>query len=142
MPHTKKRPGAAKRVRPTRDTWLAVLQRANHHCEWNEGGEACGLREDGIDPVGGGTVKLTADHKRPHSVDPGTDPNDPAQWQALCGRHQVIKKNYWDSGTGKLNAYAVMQAASRSEKWAVFVFLLEHFGYRIDEEGEIVKRGS
>ena len=142
MPHTEKRASAAKRVTPTRNTWSAVLERAEHRCEWNEGGQVCGLGEGDIDPIGGGTVKLTADHKRPHAVDPSTDPGDPSQWQALCGRHQVMKKNYWDSSTGKLNAYAVIQAASRSDKWTVFVFLLEHFGYYIDGDGTILRRSN
>jgi len=142
MPHTGKRSGASKRVRPTDATWLKVLERANYSCEWNEAGQPCGLAQGEEDPVGGGTVKLTADHKRPHSVDPSSDPTDPRQWQALCGRHQVVKKNYWDNQTGKLNVYAVVQAASRREKQEVFDFLLEHFGYVRMDDGTIVKKGE
>jgi hypothetical protein len=142
MPHTEKRPNAAKRVKPTNSTWQAVLERADHRCEWTEGGQVCGLKDGDVDPIGGGTVKLTADHKQPHAINPGTDPNDPDQWQALCGRHQVMKKNYWDSSTGKVNAYAVVQAASRSDKWAVLLFLLEHFGYRMNEDGTIDRVGN
>jgi len=49
---------------------------------------------------GGGRVKLTPDHKNPHSLNSEADPSNLNQWQALCGRHQVTKKNYWDSNTG------------------------------------------
>jgi hypothetical protein len=140
MPHTDKRAGAAKRIKPTDATWLAVLERAKYSCEWSEGGEICGLAQGAQDPVGGGTVILTADHKRPHSIDPNSDPKDPDQWQALCGRHQVVKKNYWDSQTGKMNVYAVVQAASRNEKQEVFNFLLEHFGYIQMDDGIIVTK--
>jgi hypothetical protein len=50
---------AARRVRPTRWTWSAVLKRACGCCEWKEGGTPCGLRDGDGDPIGGGTVKLT-----------------------------------------------------------------------------------
>lgn len=139
MPHTRKRLTAARRVKPTRQTWQRVLERADHRCEWLEGGQKCGLREGDSDPVGGGRVKLTPDHKRPHSVDPDADPKDPSQWQALCGRHQVVKKNYWDTVTGRLNTYAVVQAAPETEKRAVFLFLLEYFGYALEADGTIRK---
>ena len=140
MPHTDRRLSVGKRVKPRGHTWLAVLKRAKNRCEWNEGGNKCGLAEGETDRVGGGTVRLTADHKRPHSVDPASDPDDPKQWQALCGRHQVIKKNYWDNQTGKLNVYAVVQAAPRKDKEEVFKFLLDHFGYVRAANGTIVKR--
>ncbi len=73
-------------------------------------------------------------------MDPDADPKDPRQWQALCGRHQVVKKNYWDSMTGKLNTYAVVQAAPETEKRAVFLFLLEYFGYALESDSSIRKR--
>lgn len=139
MPHTKKRLTVARRVKPTQQTWQQVLERADHRCEWLEGGQKCGLPEGDSDPIGGGRVKLTPDHKRPHSVDPEADPKDPSQWQALCGRHQVVKKNYWDSMTGKLNTYAVVQAAPETEKRAVFLFLLGYFGYALEADGSISK---
>lgn len=142
MPHIEKRATASKRVKPTDATWLKVLERANYHCEWNEGGASCGLAQGDKDPVGGGTVRLTADHKQPHSINPSSDPTDPEQWQALCGRHQVVKKNYWDNQTGKLNVYAVVQAAPRKDKEEVFNFLLEHFGYRRVDENTLVKEGK
>lgn len=125
MDSAEKRPIAGKRVRPTPQTWAAVLKLADNKCAWQEG---CGLQSGDIDPIGGGTVKLTPDHLVPHSVDPASDPNDPSRWQPLCGRHQVVKKNYWDNLTGKVNMYAVVQAASSEEKWAVYEFLKRFFG--------------
>jgi hypothetical protein len=130
---------AAKRTRPTPDTWKAVLKRAGNCCEWKEGGIACGLHNGATDPIGGGTVKLTPDHKTPHSIDPNSDPNDPDQWQALCGRHQVTKRNYWDSSTGKLNAVAIVQAAAEKEKDVIFGMLLEYYGFTRDKDGNIKK---
>lgn len=142
MPSIEKRPGVGKRVKPTDATWRHVLERAGYKCEWNEAGERCGLTQGVKDPVGGGTIRLTPDHKLPHSINPKADPTDPDQWQALCGRHQVVKKNYWDSQTGKLNVYAVVQAAPRKEKEQVFEFLLEHFGYSRLSDGTIIKKGK
>jgi hypothetical protein len=139
MPHVEKRLAVAKRVKPSRQTWQQVLERADHHCEWLEGGQKCGLQEGDSDPIGGGRVRLTPDHKRPHSVDPEADPMDASQWQALCGRHQVVKKNYWDNLTGKLNTYAVVEAAPESEKRSVFLFLLDYFGYALQSDGSITK---
>jgi hypothetical protein len=51
-----------------------------------------------------------------------------------------MKKNYWDSLTGKVNTYAVVQAAPEGEKRAVFRFLLEYFGYSIGKAGKIAKK--
>ena len=99
----------------------------------------CGLREGEVDPVGGGRVKLTPDHKMPHSVNPDSDPNDPSRWQALCGRHQVVKKNYWDNMTGKLNVYAIIQSAPREAKVIAFKFLLDYFGYILHDDGAITR---
>ncbi len=133
MPDATKREAASKRLKPTSATWTAVLARAGTACEWFEAGERCGLHDGDLDPVGGGTVRLTPDHKKPHSVNPATDPDDPAQWQALCGRHQVVKKNYWDNTTGKLNAYAVVQAARDKEKKEILQFLLDYFGVKVSK---------
>jgi hypothetical protein len=137
MPSSERRQTAGKRERPDKETWEAVLQRANNACEWTEGNEICGLKEGEIDSVGGGRVKLTPDHKNPHSINPDTDTKDVNQWQALCGRHQVMKKNYWDTNTGKMNVYAIIQSATNNEKEIVFKFLLDYFGYIQDEEGNI-----
>ena len=123
MPNTNRRAAAAKRVRPDTATWSQVLERAKHACEWAEDGQVCKLSEGGIDPVGGGTVRLQADHRTPHSVDANTDPSSVDSWGALCGRHQVTKRNYWDDTTGKLNILAILQSASRADKELAYQFL-------------------
>lgn len=125
---TVKRITAGKRIKIHPRTWKQVLERAQHRCEWRDGSEDCGLKEGAIDPVGGGTVRLTPDHKTPHATNPATDPNDPDAWQALCGRHQVVKKNFWDHTTGKLNAYAIVQAATEDVKRQIYDFLHAYFG--------------
>ena len=127
MPSARKRKLAGKRVKIHHDTWQEVLHRADYKCQWREGTETCGLRNGDIDPIGGGTVKLTPDHKRPHAIDPAADPKNPDAWQALCGRHQVVKKNYWDDTAGWLNVYAIVQAASEPEKRRVYEFLKKYF---------------
>jgi hypothetical protein len=123
-----KRSTASKRVRPSKQCWQAVLKRAKNSCEWGEDGTVCGLHEGEVDPIGGGTVKLTPDHVKPHSVDPNSDPENPKQWQALCGRHQVMKKNFWDGTTGKVNIIAILQAASAKQKQEAYDFLKQFFG--------------
>ena len=129
-----KRKSAGKRIMPTKSTWEAVLMNAKHRCEWQEGGTICGLRNGDIDPIGGGTVQLTPDHIQPHSVNPNVDPIDPNQWQALCGRHQVTKKNFWDSSSVKINTIAILQALSHNQKKLALKFLLEYFGYELKNE--------
>lgn len=129
LPDKKRRPMAAKRVRPTAATWSEVLDLAWNACQWeNAPGVRCGLREGEIDPIGGGMVRLTPDHLTPHEIDPTSDANDVTHWRALCGRHQVIKKNFWDDRTGKINVYAIVQAASADDKRRVYDFLKEYFG--------------
>jgi hypothetical protein len=142
MPSPDKRVQAGKRIMPTKETWSKVLKRAKNACEWSEDGIRCGLKDGMIDNIGGGKVKLTADHRNPHSLNPSSDPNNPNQWQALCARHQVMKKNYWDNSTGKMNIYAIIQSATRSEKKIVFKFLLDYFGYVMDKKGKISKFDS
>lgn len=139
MPNIEKRTGASKRVRPDLDTWNEILRRSNNCCEWNEGGELCALKEGDIDPIGGGTVKLTPDHINPHSVNPNSDPHDPGQWRSLCGRHQVVKKNFWDSNSGKLNIDAIIQAIPVNDKKRALDILLQYFGYEINESNKIKK---
>lgn len=131
MPHIERRDSAGKRVLPTATCWSAVVDRAGGCCEWTEDGQRCGLAQDVIDPVGGGTVKLTPDHVTPHSINPNTDTSDPKQWLALCGRHQVMKKNYWDSGTGKINLQGILQSVGEKQKHEALGFLLTYFGYEI-----------
>lgn len=128
MPTSERRPRIGRRVRPSPNTWQSVLEVADYGCTWEEGGQVCGLRDGDVDPVGGGTIRLTPDHKQPHSLNPDTDPNDSDKWQPLCGRHQVMKRNYWDDETGRLNVYAIVQAASESEKRHVYEFLKSYFG--------------
>jgi hypothetical protein len=125
---TDRREIAGKRVRPSTACWARVLKRAKERCEWSQDGQLCGLQNGAVDPIGGGTVKLTPDHVRPHSVDPNSDPEDPDQWQALCGRHQVMKKNFWDTSSGKLNLIAILQAAGAGQKKEAFEFLKRFFG--------------
>ncbi|MDE0611439.1 MAG: restriction endonuclease [Gammaproteobacteria bacterium] len=132
MPNSERRNTASKRTRPTRKTWEKVLETANYQCAWEEQGIVCGLKDKEIDPVGGGTVKLTPDHKQPHAVHASIDPNDPDKWQPLCGRHQVMKKNYWDDETGWLNVMAIVQSASEEQKQQVFGFLKEYFKGKLD----------
>ena len=127
MPTADKRANAQRRVTIDKRTWRVVLKNADYRCEWNDAGETCGLREGDVDPVGGGTVKLTPDHKTPHASGVLADPKNPLHWQALCPRHQVVKKNFWDHTTGRLNVYAVIQAASEREKREVYGFLKRYF---------------
>ena len=134
MPTAERRKAASARIKPTARTWQLVLKAANYRCAWKEGSKICGLRDGDIDPIGGGTVRLTPDHKQPHSLNPDTDPDDPNKWQPLCGRHQVVKKNYWDHETGWLNVYAIVQAASEAEKRGVYEFLKDYFGERNKED--------
>ena len=129
MPSAAKRPALNKRVKPTPAAWKSVLERADFKCEWTDAAERCDLADGDIDPVGGGTVRLTPDHRRPHSSADPVNPSDSADWQALCGRHQVMKKNFWDDSGGKLklNAVAIVQAASVDDKRQVFLMLKEFF---------------
>ena len=127
MPDSTKRKSAGARVRPTVTTWAAVLKIHGYRCAWNVGGDACGLKQGDVDPVGGGRVRLTPDHRRPHSIDATVDKTDANAWQPLCSRHQVVKKNYWDDATGWLNVYGIVQAASTKEKREVYDFLRKYF---------------
>ena len=127
MPDSTKRKSAGARVRPTVTTWAAVLKIHGYRCAWNVGGDACGLKQGYVDPVGGGRVRLTPDHRRPHSIDATVDKTDANAWQPLCSCHQVVKKNYWDDATGWLNVYGIVQAASTKEKREVYDFLRKYF---------------
>ena len=129
-------PTAKVRVMPSSACWSAVLLRASDSCEWDEDGIRCDLREGDIDPIGGGTVVLTPDHMTPHNMDPNSDPDDPESWRALCGRHQVMKKNFWDNSSGKMNYRAIVQAAPAQDKQAILSMLLEFYGLEIVEVDE------
>lgn len=128
MPNAERRKTASRRTRPNADTWEKVLVNHGCRCAWTEGEAICGLERGDIDPVGGGTVNLTPDHKTPHAIHAKTDPTDPEKWQPLCGRHQVMKKNYWDDETGWLNVVAIIQSASEAQKRDVYEFLKRYFG--------------
>ena len=128
MPNAERRATAAKRTRPSASTWSQVLADHDHRCAWSEGSVRCNLRSGDIDPVGGGTVKLTPDHRTPHALHAEADPRDSSKWQPLCGRHQVMKKNYWDDETGWLNVVAIVQSASEDQKRHVYDFLKRYFG--------------
>lgn len=127
MPDAEKRATASRRSRPTTEVWQAVLEAYNSACAWEEGESACGLQQGDTDPIGGGTVRLTPDHRRPHSVDAAADPNNPAEWQPLCGRHQVMKRNFWDDEAGWLNVIAILQSASEAQKREAYLFLQRYF---------------
>ena len=127
MPDSTKRKSAGGRVRPTMRTWSAVLERHGHKCAWKADANPCGLQQGDIDPIGGGRVRLTPDHIRPHSMDAKADKSNVDAWQPLCSRHQVTKKNYWDDNTGWLNVYGIVQAASEKDKRDVYKFLREYF---------------
>ena len=127
MPHAEKRETAGRRVRPKPSVWQETLKAHDYRCAWVDGVDVCGLRDGDVDPVGGGTVKLTPDHLRPHSMDPAIDPDDHEKWQPLCGRHQVTKRNFWDDETGWLNVVAIVQAASVDQKREVLDFLKDYF---------------
>lgn len=128
MPDAERRSTASRRTRPNAATWNRVLDEHGHRCAWSEGGIICDLRKGDIDPVGGGTVRLTPDHKTPHALHAEADPKDPTKWQPLCGRHQVMKKNYWDDETGWLNVVAIVQSSSEEQKRHVYDFLKRYFG--------------
>ena len=127
MPTAEKGESRGRRTRPTAGAWQSSLESARFRCAWEQDGQLCGLRSGDVDPIGGGTVRLTPDHKRPHSLNPDVDPDDPSAWQPLCGRHQVMKRNYWDDETGWLDVVAIAQAASESEKRRLYDFLRSYF---------------
>lgn len=86
----------------------------------------CNLREGDIDPIGGGTVKLQVDHKTAHA-DNDQGENTIENFQLLCGRHNVIKKNFWDDQTGKVNTVAILQAIPEKEKKLALDWLKGYF---------------
>jgi hypothetical protein len=55
-------------------------------------------------------------------------PPTPVLGRRFAGRHQVVKKNFWDHSTGKLNVYAIVQAAPEDVKREVYEFLRAYFG--------------
>ncbi len=122
-----KRETVNRRMRPTASCWAAILQRAGGACEWDEDGSRCQLKEGDYDPIGGGTVHLTPDHNVPHSLGETPNPDNPSHWRPLCGRHQVMKKNFWDSVTGRINYVGIIQAAKIEDKRLVYQLLKDYF---------------
>lgn len=129
MPHKEQADRADKRTHIEDEIWEEVLERADYECEW----EDCELSDGDIDPVSGGEVELTPDHQIPHDSDGQVEADNPDHWQALCGRHQVMKKNYWDDTTGKLNYMAIVQSAPKDEKRDIYDYLQRYFGDKEDE---------
>ena len=89
--------------------------------------EGCGLAEGDSDPIGGGTVRLQCDHKSGHAFPDSSRPACLDDWQLLCGRHNVLKKNFWDDKTGKSNVVGILQASSEKEKQLALQFLQSYF---------------
>ncbi len=100
-----------------------LFVRDGHQCQWPE----CELVAGVIDPVGGGTVVLTADHRAPHSLPDGGWTGTLDDWQTLCARHQQEKKNFIDDRTGRKNLRELVRAASKDEKEAIFEILNAYF---------------
>jgi len=98
------------------------LLQINPACEY----PGCYLKEGDIDPIGGGTVRLQVDHKTAHNHDDNGN-HELSNFQLLCGRHNVTKKNLWDDQTGKLNIRAILQFISKEEKQIAHLWLLEYF---------------
>lgn len=101
----------------------ALFARDDYRCQWPD----CHLAARAIDPVGGGTVVLTADHKSPHSLPSGQWTGTLDDWQTLCARHQQEKKNFIDDRTGRKNLRELVRAASRAEKLHIFEDLKAYF---------------
>ena len=121
MPSAEKREGAKSRQAINRKIKNDLLK-LNPQCSYPD----CNLREDDIDPIGGGRVKLQVDHKTAHNhEDQGDHSID--NFQLLCGRHNVIKKNFWDDQTGKLNTIAILQAIPEKDKKLALDWLNGYF---------------
>lgn len=114
---------AKPRAYLTPDQKIALFARDEHRCQW----PGCLLTGGAIDPVGGGTVVLTADHKSPHSLQDGKWSGTLDDWQTLCARHQQEKKNFIDDRTGRKNLRELVRAAGRPEKLAIFEDLKAYF---------------
>lgn len=118
MPDAKKRRSQNKRLYNPRIK--DALIKENPICRFPN----CGLKEGDIDPIGGGTVRLQLDHMSPHSLN---SESAEETYQLLCGRHNIIKKNFWDDQTGKLNVIAILQSASKKDKLNAYDFLRSYF---------------
>ncbi|MDD5309630.1 MAG: restriction endonuclease [Deltaproteobacteria bacterium] len=103
---------------------IQLFERDDHKCQW----PGCGLGAGATDPVGGGTIVLTADHRSPHSLPDGQWTGTLDDWQTLCARHQQEKKNFIDDRTGRKNLRELVRAAGKEEKRLIFDDLKAYFG--------------
>lgn len=101
-----------------------LFSRDGEKCQW----PGCSLTAGAIDPVGGGTVVLTADHKSPHSLPDGKWTGTLDDWQTLCARHQQEKKNFIDDVTGRKNLRELVRAAGEPVKLQIYADLKAYFG--------------
>lgn len=99
----KKRGNIPKHIR------TEVLERANNKCEF----PGCCLKEGDIDPISGGKVKLQVDHINPHA---SFGDDDISNYQALCPRHQVKKKNFYAGKDMKPDLRVFVNNAGKKEK--------------------------
>jgi len=107
----------------TPDEKARLLERDGHRCQW----PGCFLSAGDIDPIGGGTVVLTADHRSPHSLPDGKWTGTLDDWQTLCARHQQEKKNFIDDRTGRKNLRELVRAAGKAEKRQIYEDLKAYF---------------
>ncbi len=121
MPNAEKRETAKSRKAINKKI-KADLLKLNPICSHPD----CNLREGDIDPIGGGTVKLQVDHKTAHA-DNDQGEHTLENFQLLCGRHNVIKKNFWDDQTGKINTVAILQAIPEKDKKLALTWLKGYF---------------
>ena len=85
------------------------------------------MAKGAIDPIGGGAVVLTADHKTPLSQANNNATGTLDDWQTLCARHQQEKKNFIDDRTGRRNLRELVRAAGEADKRAIFEDLRAYF---------------
>lgn len=107
----------------TRSQKRELFARDGNRCQWPE----CQLVAGATDPIGGGTVVLTADHRAPHSLPDGGWTGTLDDWQTLCARHQQEKKNFIDDRTGRKNLRELVRAASKEVKQTIYQDLLAYF---------------
>jgi hypothetical protein len=101
-----------------------LFERDGRKCQW----PGCQLGQGDRDPVGGGMVVLTADHKSPHSLPGGQWTGTLDDWQTLCARHQQEKKNFIDDRSGRHNLRELVRAAGRKVKAEILADLKAYFG--------------
>ncbi|MBK9656984.1 MAG: HNH endonuclease [Rhodanobacteraceae bacterium] len=93
-----------------------LFERDGYQCQWPD----CTMAKGAIDPIGGGAVVLTADHKTPLSQANNNATGTLDDWQTLCARHQQEKKNFIDDRTGRRNLRELVLAAGEADKRARF----------------------